>query len=142
MSDATRLQEFEALRALIPPCPEHGVGCIDYAMQWLRQAVPLMAREEQLRAAAATADPSTVQELLETQIRLIEAENDRIKRMGVAMLLAVQDVIGAIKETGTIEAIYIGLAGKMNAKISDSREAVRAFGEALGVPLAPSEKTE
>ena len=142
MSDATRLQEFEALRALIPPCPEHGVGCIDYAMQWLRQAVPLMAREEQLRAAAATADPSTVQELLETQIRLVEAENERLKRSGIAMLLAVQDAIGAVHETGAIEAIYIGLSEKIHTKMSGSREAVRAFGEALGVPLAPSEKTE
>lgn len=143
MSDTTqRLKELEELAAMFPACPEHGAGCIDYATQWMRMAMPLVEREEKLRAAADSADPSTIHELLETQIRLVEVENERIKVAGAAMLIEVRRVLNSVVNTSIVETIYAELAKQAQAGIANASESVRAFGEAVGVPQSPSEKTE
>jgi len=141
MSDA-RTKELEALLAEIPPCPDHGAGCITFAMRWVREAKKVMEREEKLRAAAASADPSTIHELLETQIRLVEVENERIKVAGAAMLIEVRKALNSVVNTSIVETIYAELAKQTQAGIANASEAVRAFGEAVGVPQSPSEKTE
>ena len=142
MDSLQRLKELEGLAAMFPPCPEHGVGCVNYARQWLIEAVRVMAHEEKMRAAVDSADPSTVTELLETQIRLLENENQKLKGAGAVLLIAMHNAIDGIHAVAAIETVYQQMGKEANIAVEQTREAVRAFGEALGVPLSPSEKTE
>lgn len=133
---AARLAELEQVMAAIPPCEEHGHGCVLHAVQWVEMAKKIVEREEQLRMAAADADPSNLQEFLEGQIRIVEDENLRIRNAGARMLIKVAGVTSAAMNIGAVETIYTELAAGLRTLTQEAQASVSEFGKALGIPEA------
>jgi len=132
---AARLAELEQVMQVIPPCAEHGHGCVLHAVQWVEAAKKIVEREELMRKAAADADPSNLQEFLEGQIRIIEDENMRIRNAGAQMLFKVAGVTSAVMNIGAVETIYTELAAGLRTLTQEARASVADFGKALGIPV-------
>jgi len=132
---AARLAELETVMAAIPPCAEHGHGCVLHAVQWVEDAKKIVEREELMRKAAADADPSNLQEFLEGQIRIIEDENVHIRNAGAQMLIKVAEMVNAVMSIGEVETVYIKIAAGLSMLTQEARASVADFGKALGIPV-------